>query len=174
MHRCLTPGPAARGAAEWGYEVADEREAAAPHKPSMTRARSSHAFTQGAHEVATALTKARARKTAATGTGAPAVMMPPNAAIMAGAGGNSNSYSLHDIAVGDMVGGVVTHTSWVGPFVNIGTEVEGFIDPVTLSPDLVLQAGDLICGLRVELVDPGKPKLLLDGSNARTVTLGTS
>lgn len=172
MHQGITPGPAARGAAEWGYEVADEREAAAPQKPSMTRARSSHAFTQGAREVATAMNKARARKTAAAATGAANVMVPPNAAIVAAAGGNSNSYSLHDIAVGDVVGGVVTHTSWVGPFVNIGTEVEGFIDPVTLSPELVLQAGDLICGLRVELVDPEKPKLLLDGANARTMTLG--
>jgi len=60
------------------------------------------------------------------------------------------------------------HTSWAGAFVNIGVEVDGFVDAGSLPGRTKLNAGDLVCGLRVERVDVEKPKLMLSGMNVWT------
>lgn len=80
------------------------------------------------------------------------------------------SYPLHTITVGDLVGGIITHTSWLGACVNIGAEIEGFVDQATLA-NLEFEIGSLIHGLRVEVVDVPGSQLLLDGTKARIMTL---
>merc|ERR1712060_156912 len=82
----------------------------------------------------------------------------------------ASSYPLHTITVGDLVGGIVTHTSWLGACVNIGAEIEGFVDQATFG-SLELEVGSFIHGLRVEVVDVPGAQLLLDGTKARIMKL---
>lgn len=81
--------------------------------------------------------------------------------------GARSQRTLTALSVGSKVGGVILHSTWLGAFVNIGAEIDGFIEVQDLPPQRKLSAGDFVTGLVVREVDLSAPRLLLSAVQAK-------
>jgi len=89
-----------------------------------------------------------------------------------------NSVNVQDqpleMEVGSIVGGFVTHSSWMGAFVNVGAGIDGLVDVSLFPAGEEVKTGDFITNLTVQEVDLAAPRLLLNAVRARVVRLNRS
>ncbi|CAK9088816.1 unnamed protein product [Durusdinium trenchii] len=98
------------------------------------------------------------------GTGRCWVAKSKHAKQMAGADGVEARH-LSALKVGMQVGGVILHSCWLGVFVNIGAEIDGFVEASEMPEGMNFNAGDFVTGLVLREIDLEKPRLLLSAAN---------